>query len=56
MVAEADKVAMRFRVTGINKGNGPGFPTTRRTIDLTGMMIIQFANGKLVHGWNNWMR
>src|SRR5216683_2961216 len=34
MVAEADKVAIRFRVTG----------TT----------IIQFANGMLVHGWNNW--
>ncbi len=54
MVAEADKVAIRFRVTGTNKGNGLGFPATGRTIDVTGMTIIQIANGMLVHGWNNW--
>jgi steroid delta-isomerase-like uncharacterized protein len=54
MVAESDKVAIRFRVTGTHKGNGLGFPATGRTINLTGMTIIQFASGKLVHGWNNW--
>lgn len=54
MVAEGDKVAIRFRVTGTHKGSGLGFPATNRTIDVTGMTIIQFANGKLLHGWNNW--
>jgi steroid delta-isomerase-like uncharacterized protein len=54
MVAEGDKVAIRFRVTGTHQGNGLGFPATNRPIDVTGMTIIQFANGKLLHGWNNW--
>jgi steroid delta-isomerase-like uncharacterized protein len=54
MVAEADKVAIRFRVTGTHRGNGLGFPATGRAIDLTAMTIIQIANGQLVHGWNNW--
>jgi steroid delta-isomerase-like uncharacterized protein len=54
MVAEGDKVAIRFRVTGTHQGNGLGFPATHRPIDITGMTIIQFADGKLVHGWNNW--
>jgi len=53
-VAEGDKVAVRFRFTGTHKGGGLGFPATGREVDLTGMTIIQFANGKLVHGWNNW--
>ena len=54
MVAEGDKVAIRFRVTGTHQGNGLGFPATHRPIDITGMTIIQVADGKLVHGWNNW--
>src|ERR1700749_2752424 len=53
-VAEGDKVAVRLRVTGTHKGNGLGFPATGRKIDVTAITIIQFANGQLVHGWNNW--
>ena len=53
-VAEGDKVAVRLRVTGSHKGDGLGFPPTGRKMDVTAMTIIQFANGKLVHGWNNW--
>ena len=54
MVAESDKVAARLRVTGTHNGGGLGFPATGRKIDITAITIIQFANGKLVHGWNNW--
>ena len=54
MLAEGDKVAVRFQVTGTHKGDGLGFPATGNKIDLTGITIIQFAAGKLVHGWNNW--
>ena len=54
MVAEADKVTVRFRVTGTHKGGGLGVAATGRTIDVTGMTIIQFKDGKLFHGWNNW--
>jgi steroid delta-isomerase-like uncharacterized protein len=51
MIAEGDKVAIRFRVTGTHEGSGLGFPPTHKKIDITGMTIIQFANGKLLHGW-----
>jgi steroid delta-isomerase-like uncharacterized protein len=54
MVAEGDKVAARLRVTGTHKGGGLGIAPTGRTIDVTAITIIQFANGKLMHGWNNW--
>ena len=54
MVAEGDKVAVRLRVTGTHKGGGLGFPATGRKIDITAITIIQFANGQLVQGWNNW--
>ena len=54
VVAEGDKVAIRFRVTGTHEGSGLGFPATHRKIDITGMTIIQIANGQLLHGWNNW--
>jgi len=54
MVSEANKVAVRFRVTGTHKGAGLGFPPTGRSIDFTGMTIIQIEKGKLLHGWNNW--
>ena len=54
MMAEGDKVAVRFQVTGTHKGDGLGFPPTGNKIELTGMTIIRFERGQLVHGWNNW--
>jgi steroid delta-isomerase-like uncharacterized protein len=54
MVAEGDKVAVRLGVTGTHQGGGLGFPATGRKINVTAITIIQFANGKLVQGWNNW--
>lgn len=54
MVAEGDKVAVRLCVTGTHKGGGLGFPATGRKLDITAITIIQFVNGQLVHGWNNW--
>jgi hypothetical protein len=53
-VAEGDKVAVCLHVTGTHKGGGLGFPATGRKVDVTAITIIQFANGQLVHGWNNW--
>jgi steroid delta-isomerase-like uncharacterized protein len=54
MVAEADKVAVRFTVVGTHKGNGLKFPATGRKMNVTGMTIMQVIDGKLKHGWNNW--
>jgi steroid delta-isomerase-like uncharacterized protein len=54
LVAEGDRVVVRFSATGSHKGNGLGFPPTGRPMNVTGMTILQIANGKLRHGWNNW--
>lgn len=54
MVADAEKVAVRFTATGSHKGNGLGFAATGRQIKVTGMTIIQIADGMMIHGWNNW--
>jgi steroid delta-isomerase-like uncharacterized protein len=54
MVAEADKVVVRFSATGSHQGNGLGFPPTGRPMKVSGMTILEIANGKLRHGWNNW--
>ena len=44
---------MRFRVTGTHQGGGLGIAATGRKVNLSGMTIIQFKNGRLFHGWNN---
>lgn len=54
MLAEADKVIARFRVTGTHKGGGLGVAATGRKINITGMSIVQIKNEKLVQGWSNW--
>jgi len=54
VVAEGDKVAARFQVTGTHRGDGLGFPATGRKINLSGITIIQIAGGQFVRGWNNW--
>jgi steroid delta-isomerase-like uncharacterized protein len=54
MLAEGDKVAVRLRVSGTHKGGGLGVAPTGRKIEITAISIIEFANGKLFHGWNCW--
>jgi steroid delta-isomerase-like uncharacterized protein len=54
LVAEGDKIAVRFSATGSHKGHGLGFSPTGRPMKATGMTILQIANGKLRRGWNNW--
>ncbi len=54
IVAEADKVVVRFSAAGSHQGNGLGFPPTGRPMKVSGMTILEIANGKLRHGWNNW--
>jgi steroid delta-isomerase-like uncharacterized protein len=52
VIAEGDKVAVRWSGTGTHQGNDLGFPATGNSIQFTGMTIGRVENGKLVEGWN----
>ncbi len=51
-IADGEKVAMRFQVTGTHKGEFQGIPATGRAMNVQGMTILHFGGGKLVERWN----
>jgi steroid delta-isomerase-like uncharacterized protein len=52
-LAEGDKVAIRFRVSGKNTGSFMNMPATGKTFDGTGTGIFRVVNGKLTDNWVN---
>jgi steroid delta-isomerase-like uncharacterized protein len=55
MIAEGDKVVMRFRGSGTHEGETTeafGPPTGKR-MEITGITIKRFARGKIVEAWTN---
>ena len=55
MIAEGDKVVMRFRGSGTHEGETTeafGPPTGKR-MEITGITIKRFAGGKIVEAWTN---
>src|SRR5919107_608084 len=55
MVAEGDKVVMRFSGSGTHEGETTeafGSPTGKR-MEITGITIKRFADGKIVEAWTN---
>lgn len=52
-IAEADKVAIRWRVTGTQRGDFLGHPGSGKTIEVTGMNIFRMAGGKIQAVWVN---
>ncbi len=53
VVAEGDKVAVRFSGTGTHQGDLFGIPPTGKAIKTTGINIFRIADGKIVEHWNN---
>jgi steroid delta-isomerase-like uncharacterized protein len=53
LVAEGDKVAARWSVTGTHRGELMGIPATGKRVTVTGMEINRFAGGKLVEHWES---
>lgn len=49
MVAEGDKVAYSWHWTGTHTGEYRGVAPTGKTVNVAGMVIYQFADGKLVN-------
>jgi predicted ester cyclase len=55
MVAEGDRVAMRFRGSGTHLGETEAFgsPTGNR-MEITGISIERISEGKVVESWDNY--
>ena len=53
MVAEGDKVAVRWTLIGAHKGDLMGVPPTGVQVTLRGNSILRFADGKCVELWSS---
>ena len=54
MVAEGDKVAWRWSVTGTQHGPLMGIPATGKSATVTGSIISRFAGSQWVEDYCNW--
>jgi len=51
LIAEGDKVAVRWIITATHQGELAGIPATGIEVTWTGMTIWRFADGRLLEGW-----
>lgn len=51
MVAEGDKVAVRWTYRGTHKGEFMGIAPTGKQVTMTGISIIRIVGGKIVEEW-----
>jgi steroid delta-isomerase-like uncharacterized protein len=51
MIAEGDKVVMRFTTTGTHKGAFMGIPPTNKRITWWGIEVDRIVGGKVVETW-----
>lgn len=49
MIAEGDKVAYSWTMNGTHQGEYHGIAPTSKPVKFTGITIIRFADGKIVH-------
>ena len=53
ILAEGDKVALRWTATGTHQGELMGIPPTNKKVTITGMDINRLAGGKIAEHWGN---
>src|SRR5262245_17429557 len=51
MIGEGDLLAIRHTIRGTHQHEFLGIPPTGRRIEVAGVTIIRFANGKVVEHW-----
>ncbi len=51
LLAEGDKVVLRWRMTGTHKGELMGVPASGNPVDFTGIVIERIENGKMAEHW-----
>ena len=54
IVAEGDKVAVRYTITGTHKGEWRGAPPTNKKVTVSVIQIDRIAGGKLVEAWERY--
>ena len=52
LVAEGDKVAVRWTATMTHLGDGLGFPASSKKARLSGSSFLICGNGRILNGWN----
>jgi steroid delta-isomerase-like uncharacterized protein len=52
LVAEEDKVAVRWTAVMTHTGDGLGFPATSKKVRVAGSSFLICGNGKILEGWN----
>jgi steroid delta-isomerase-like uncharacterized protein len=53
-IADGDKTATRWQVSGTHVGEYMGIPATGKNALMTGMSIHRFVGGKIAEEWSNW--
>jgi steroid delta-isomerase-like uncharacterized protein len=53
LVADEDNVAFAYTLTGTHKGDFMGVEGTNKPINVRGMQISRFKNGKMVERWGS---
>jgi predicted ester cyclase len=51
-ILEGDHLALRFHVNATHTGEFQSIPPTGREINVSGLTILQFHDGKVVERWN----
>ena len=51
IIAEGDKVLVRFTLRGTHHGDFMGIPPTGRTVAVPGLIVYRIANGKIAEHW-----
>jgi len=51
MIAEEDKIAVRWTVTGTQKGEFMGIPPTGKKVRFEGMTVYRFEGDKVAEMW-----
>jgi predicted ester cyclase len=52
LIAEGDKIAHRWSITGTQKGEWMGAPPTGKKTTMSGISMLRIANGKIVEIWS----
>lgn len=50
-VADDDRIAQAFTITGTHRGEFMGIPATGKAIEVHGVVISRFADGKIIEEW-----
>lgn len=51
VIAEGDKVAVRWTARGTHTGDGNGLAATGRRVETSGTVLLRFEDGKLAEEW-----